>query len=70
MTKRYIDLGMNWVFPYSIIYEDECILQLQELPRIHKSEFKFSKDDKVIDIRPDSPYVFVDQTKKLIEIFR
>jgi len=32
----YADTGINWIFVYEVIYEDDCILVLQDLGRWHK----------------------------------
>lgn len=38
----YADTGINWIFVYEVIYEDDCILILKDLGRFHK----FDEDRK------------------------
>ena len=34
--KTYADRGINWIFVYEVLYEDEEILILRDLGRFHK----------------------------------
>ena len=62
----YADSGINWIFPYTVEYEDDCILILKQLPREHKGELQ-SKIDKWITLNTDG-IVWIDGTCKLVEI--
>lgn len=62
----YADSGINWIFPYAVEYEDDCILILKELPREHKGELQ-SKIDKWITLNPDNT-TWIDGVRKLVEI--
>lgn len=35
---KYIDCGINWLFPYEVIESTDTYVILKELPRVHKSE--------------------------------
>ena len=67
--KHYADCGINWIFVYAVLHEDDCIIILKDLGRFHKfdEDRKFDKKiDGWIEIRGD--YVFINNTKKLVEI--
>jgi hypothetical protein len=66
--KIYADSGINWVFPYAVEYEDDDIVLLKELPRVHKGD-KPPTINKWIDLSRGS-YVYIDNKKKLYEIVR
>lgn len=65
----YADTGINWIFVYEVIYEDDCILILKDLGRFHKfdEDRKFhGQVDKWIEIRSD--WCQLPGAKKLVEI--
>ena len=62
----YADSGINWIFPHTVEYEDEFIIILKELPRVHKGALQ-SKIDKWITLNPDGT-VWIDGVRKLVEI--
>ena len=62
----YADSGINWIFPYAVEYEDDCILILKELPREHKGE-RQSKIDKWITLNRDDT-TCINGVRKLVEI--
>lgn len=67
--KIYADSGINWVFPYAVEFENDDIILLKELPRVHKSD-KLPTINKWIDLCSSGSYVYIDNKKKLYEITR
>ena len=69
----YADSGINWFFPYKVLFEDEDILILKELPRCHRFDSERGANDPVdkwIDFLSNYTYARVDGTLKLVEIQR
>ena len=63
----YADTRINWIFPYEVIYEDEDILILKELPREHKCNMQ-SKIDRWITILGNATDIFIGDKRKALEI--
>lgn len=69
----YADSGINWYFPYEVLYEDGEILVLKELPRAHKYDPERGANDPVdkwIDLYPSQQLARVGNALKLYEIQR
>lgn len=64
----YADLGINWVFPYLVTYEDDDILILKELPRVHKNDVGMVPIHKYITINTNYDTALVDGKVKLLEV--
>ena len=69
--KYYADYGINWIFVYGVLYEDDCILILKDMGRFHQ----FDEDRKCpyeieewVEIRLNSGYVYKTDGKKLVEV--
>ena len=65
----YADYGINWIFPYEVIFEDEYIIILKELPRMHKGEAQI-KIDAWIDLMPRTGEIYISNKRKALEIIK
>ena len=62
----YAEIGINWIFPYNVEYEDDHTIILKELPRERKGQVT-SKIDKWITLYPDNT-TWINNALKLVEI--
>ena len=67
--KHYVSSGINWIFVYGVLYEDDCIVILKDLGRFHRydedREFTGQIDDWVDFI---GECIMIDGSLKLVEI--
>lgn len=69
MNKYVAETGINWIFVYKVLHEDDEIIILEDCGRFHKfdADRKFpGQIDDWVDFRSD--FVFIGSVKKLVEI--
>lgn len=73
MNKYVAETGINWIFVYKVLHEDDEIIVLEDCGRFHKfdADRKFpGQIDNWIDFCKDSVYVGSNENKvkKLVEV--
>ena len=69
MNKYVADSGINWIFVYKVLHEDDEIIVLEDCGRFHKfdADRKFTGHiSNWIEFR--GGFVYVGSTKKLVEV--
>ncbi len=67
--KHYVSSGINWIFVYGVLYEDDCIVILKDLGRFHRYD-----EDRMFTGPIDGwvdfigECIMIDDSLKLVEI--